>query len=376
MRVAVALSSPPLAEGSAQGRCAVALLRGLASHGVQVDAVAAQRPGASYVGVPDPRLPVTVVPTPETLRKPALYAAKLVHPRGELSRGAFSDAVTSAAGRADLLHLEETDTGWTASHSAQPRLLHVHHLAMLDLPLMGLRGSDPYRRAEEVYAEMRLSRVHPWLLASSPDVAARLQRMSPRSRVSLAPLALDPQDYPCVPLDGPPAAGLIGTADWPPTRSALQRLVESVWPRVVSAVPGARLYIAGRGSERLTNLSRDAGVKVLGPVPSAVSFLRGLSVLVYPVSRGSGMKVKVMEALASGLPVVTTPAGAEGISRNAGMVVEMHDDRLADAVVELLQDPLARAQRGAAARAHFISQMSPHVATEPLVDLYRRMLGG
>jgi glycosyltransferase involved in cell wall biosynthesis len=138
-------------------------------------------------------------------------------------------------------------------------------------------------------------------------------------------------------------------------------------------VPGARLVVAGRGTDRLAIAG--TGIDVLGEVPSAVDVLRTLSVLVYPVGRGSGMKVKVLEALALGVPVVTTTDGAEGIGATDGVVVADGEDDLLRATCAILRDPDERAQRSRAARAHFDAVLSPAPATAPLADLYRRMAG-
>jgi len=85
------------------------------------------------------------------------------------------------------------------------------------------------------------------------------------------------------------------------------------------------------------------------------------------------MKVKVLESLAAGLPVVTTTAGAEGIQAEGGMIVDDEDDRLAAAAAQILVDVRERRERGAAARATFLRRYSPLPATEPLAELYRRM---
>ena len=138
-------------------------------------------------------------------------------------------------------------------------------------------------------------------------------------------------------------------------------------------MPDARVIVAGRGTSSVEGLDTVPGVEVRGEVSSAADFLRELSVLVYPVERGSGMKVKVLEAIASGVPVVTTPVGAEGIEADEGVVVETDDRRLATATIELLRDPVARRERGAAGRAAFHRRYTPKPATEPLVNLYRRM---
>jgi glycosyltransferase involved in cell wall biosynthesis len=112
---------------------------------------------------------------------------------------------------------------------------------------------------------------------------------------------------------------------------------------------------------------------VLGEVPSARAFFQDLSVLVYPVQRGSGMKVKVLEAMASGVPVVTTPAGAEGIAPNPGVIVAGDPIELASAAAGILADVDERKRRGLEARKAFDAHYAPAVATKPLVSLYRQM---
>jgi glycosyltransferase involved in cell wall biosynthesis len=129
-------------------------------------------------------------------------------------------------------------------------------------------------------------------------------------------------------------------------------------------VPGAELVVAGRGTERFGGL---------GEVESAREVFQRFSLLLFPLPRGSGMKVKVLEAIASGVPVVTTPAGAEGIEPSDGVVVETEPRALAAAAAELLSDEQARRERGAAARKTFEERYSPGPATVPLVELYRRL---
>jgi glycosyltransferase involved in cell wall biosynthesis len=140
-------------------------------------------------------------------------------------------------------------------------------------------------------------------------------------------------------------------------------------------LPEARLRIAGRRIDDL-GLESVNGVEVVGQVKSAAAFLSELSVLVFPANGGSGMKVKVLESIASGLPVVTTRFGAEGVDAGDGVVVERDDARLAAATVSILRDEAERCQRGDASRRAFLRRYTPEVATAPLVDLYRRMADG
>jgi hypothetical protein len=355
MRALVVLTQPPLPEGGAPGRTAIGLLRGLMGHGVEVRALAARRVFSVPGDVPAD-LPVEVV----DVEPPGAMRARLqrvTRPLGELA-GAFAERVRASAADADLVHLEETETVWCDEGLDQPSLVHLHYLARLDRGL-GAPWSKRFREVlDATRAERAAVRRHRWVVASSPLVAARLP-----GEVVVAPLSLDPALYRPAPLDGPPTAGLIGTAAWPPTAAALRVLLEDVWPRV--EVPEAELVVAGRGTARFGGI---------GDVDSAGELFQTFSLLLFPLPRGSGMKVKTLEAMASGVPVVTTPAGAEGIEPSDGVIVETEPARLAAAARDLLLDGVARRQRGAAARADFERNYSPGPATAPLVELYERML--
>jgi glycosyltransferase involved in cell wall biosynthesis len=371
MRVLVVLTQPPLAEGGAPGRAAIGLLRGLSAHGVAVHALAARQHFA-LPGEPPADLPVEVIPVaPPPTGLPGKLE-RLRRPRGELARPEFLGRVRELAAGADIVHLEETDTAWCDQDVAKPSLVHVHYLVRRDRTL-----SWPWRKEfrdviEHARGERAAIRRHRYLVASSPLVLEALQAAAPGAEIVRAPLSLDPALYAAAPLDGPPVAGLIGTAIWPPTGASMRRLVESVWPRVRRLLPEATLLVAGRGTQSL-DLPPERGVEVLGDIPCSREFFQRLSLLLYPVERGSGMKLKVLEAIASGVPVVTTHAGAEGIERGDGVVVEDDQERLVEAAAELLRDPEARRQRGAAARATFQRLYAPEPATAPLVDLYGRM---
>jgi glycosyltransferase involved in cell wall biosynthesis len=370
MRVVVVLSQPPLPEGGAPGKTAVGLLRGLIAHGVDVRGVAARQHFALPGAVPDD-LPVEVVP----VDPPPKWQArkdKYRRPRGELARGRFAERVRELAEGADVLHLEETDTAWCDLGVRTPSLVHLHYRVRVDRSY-----GPPWRRQfrdvlEFAAAERAAIRRHRHLVASSPLVAAALRRDAPGSEVVVAPLSLDPACYEAAPLEEP-VAGLIGTAAWPPTAAAMRTLAGEIWPTVRRHAPDARLVVAGRGVDRL-GLDAGPAVEVLGAVPSARAFMDGLSVLLFPLYRGSGVKVKVLEAIAAGVPVVTTPAGAEGIEAPGGVFVHTDPARLAALAGELLRDDGRRRDAGAAARAAFDQRYAPEPATRPLVELYGRIV--
>lgn len=371
MKALIVLASPPLPEGGAPGKCAIGLLRGLASHGVDVTAVAAEQ---YFSGDLPAGLAVEVIPIPPPSRGLGSYPRRLRRPRGDLLRGPFLERVRELAPKVDVVHLEQTETAWCDEDLNTPSVVHVHNRILRDEALGPPWRSNFRRVAEHELAERAALRRHQYVLASSPLVAEYAKARAPHAIVVHAPLSVDPAYYEPSEFAGTPVAGLIGTASWPPTLSAMRRLVTRVWPEVRRKEPGARLVIGGRATDVLVDASGAPNVEIRGSVASAAAFLVELSVLVYPLDRGSGMKVKVLEALASGVPVVTTPAGAEGIEAGDGVIVAEDDAAIADATVAILTDGGERRERGAAARAAFEARYSPGPATAPVAELYEQMI--
>lgn len=371
VRLLVVLHEPPLQEGRGAGRLVLAMARGLASHGVHVELLAARQTFAAS-GDPPEDLSVEVVDVSPEAPGWRSRLKRLRRPVGQVARSSFGDRVRELAHNADVLQLEEVNTAWCSEHIELPSVLRLHYLVRWDRSL-----GPPWRRSfrhvlEFELAERTAIRRHQSFVTASPRVASELRRRRPSAEVEVVPVCLDPRDYPAAPLDGPPVAGLVGMAAWPPTRNAVERLLGQVWPEVRRRLPDARLVIAGRGMDELVQ-DPGEGVEVLGEVPSAVGFLRGLSLLLYPLDRGSGIKVKTLEAIAVGLPVVTTALGAEGIDGGEGIVIAEDTQQLAAAAVAILSDADERRQRGAVARAAFEQRYTPVAATEPLAELYRRL---
>ncbi|MEK7513386.1 MAG: glycosyltransferase family 4 protein [Patescibacteria group bacterium] len=112
-----------------------------------------------------------------------------------------------------------------------------------------------------------------------------------------------------------PEVLFVGNFKWLPNKDAAIFLAESIWPLIIQRLPQAKLLIVGRNpTPRILKLNAIAGVKVLADVTDIRQVLSQASVLLAPIRNGRGTKYKVLEAMASGLPVVTTKLGIEGIN--------------------------------------------------------------
>ncbi|MEZ5311605.1 MAG: glycosyltransferase family 4 protein [Microthrixaceae bacterium] len=110
-----------------------------------------------------------------------------------------------------------------------------------------------------------------------------------------------------------PTMLFIGALDYEPNTEAVEWFVREVFPSVRNAVPAARARIVGRGSELLGWVDSVDGVDMVGSVPAVEPELLRADVSIVPIMVGAGTRLKVVEALANRIPIVTTTVGCEGI---------------------------------------------------------------
>jgi glycosyltransferase involved in cell wall biosynthesis len=132
----------------------------------------------------------------------------------------------------------------------------------------------------------------------------------------------------------------MGSMDYIPTVDSTDYLLKEVLPMITSRINGIKLDIVGRRLGKLRDRVSGEGIELHENVPDIIPFLKKADVLIDPLRIGAGTRLKILEAMAAGTPVVTTSKGCEGINVQNGQHLLIADSpsAFADAVVKLLTD--------------------------------------
>lgn len=205
--------------------------------------------------------------------------------------------------------------------------------------------------------------------ACSDEEREALVALQPEADVVVAGHGIDPTEWPKEALaqQREAVAALFGSWQHGPNREAALWITERVWPTVRARLPHARLILAGPGSPPAACL-RVQGVEYIGRLPDLAAFLGSAQIVVVPILRGIGARVKFGEALASGAAVVATSAGAEGFCAD-GLFERADDERtFAEACARLLVEEDEARALGSAARRFALEHLTWAKTSQPLVD--------
>ncbi|NLF14876.1 MAG: glycosyltransferase [Anaerolineaceae bacterium] len=266
--------------------------------------------------------------------------------------------------RFDLIHADQLSMAWYGQMAARmapsprpPTLLDEHNaiyavtsrLADLERNLarrmVGRREVRAFRRYEAgacrafdaVLTVTEEDREH-LLALFPPDERERLAR-----KFTVVPICIDPQEAPPVEhkKSSAPTVLHLGTMFWPPNVGGVLWFAREVLPLIRRQVPEARFMVVGKNPPpEVQALASDPGVEVTGYVADPTPYLETADAFVVPLHAGGGMRVKIVDAWQWGLPIVSTPLGAEGIQVRDGENILLAGDApdFARATLRLLTD--------------------------------------
>jgi glycosyltransferase involved in cell wall biosynthesis len=303
----------------------------------------------------------------------------LVRPRSEILQDSeFTALLQRELSKGyDVLHLEQMSTGWLGLNVPRA-LLNVHYFDVID---RGYRENMNFAERKALWQAQRATKqlLHGIgnIRLLTPRLKEIAESINPDGHYWVVPLALDTALYDMPPPVEEPTVGLIGSMHWEPSRSAAERLIKHIWPLVKPRIPRAKLYIAGwNAAKYLEKYSSQTDLTLANNLAHPSEFFSKVAVMVYAPSRGSGMKVKVMESMAYGVPVVTTWEGVEGIDYQNGREcwVAETDEELADKVCRLLESSVERQQMRQAARTLIEQQYSPRPVVDKMISVYQQLI--
>ncbi|MBP7274705.1 MAG: glycosyltransferase [Kiritimatiellae bacterium] len=240
----------------------------------------------------------------------------------------------------------------------------------------GLRARIQRDRLRQ--SEFALYREADRILALTPQEQFAMQQQAPDLRTALSPAGVDTRFFgpsPGLPMPG----GLIFTGyfNHEPNRDAVRWFVSRVWPAVRARYPELFFYVVGPNPPPdILNLSwKDPTIVVTGEVEDVRPYLHQASVFICPIRMGSGMRIKILEAMASELPVVSTSLGAEGLPLQQGVngFVADHPRIMAEQIQQLLSDAPLRKSMGNRARTTVRAHYSWDQSVRGLERLFQEL---
>ena len=265
----------------------------------------------------------------------------------------------------DIIHADQLSMAWwgrmaaRAAGTPRPRtLLDEHNAIYLLTRRMAETEPSPLRRmitAREARAfrryEADMCRAFDAVLTVTAEDREHLLALFPpgeRERMGnkfvAVPICVDPEQVqPVAHQDGgAPTILHLGTMFWPPNVHGVLWFAREVLPLVHQQVPEARFVVVGKNPPtEVQALAADPRVQVTGYVKDPAPYLEAADAFVVPLHAGGGMRVKIVDAWLWGLPIVSTPIGAEGIKVLDGENLLLAEDApaFADAPVRLLTNP-------------------------------------
>lgn len=285
----------------------------------------------------------------------------------------------------DLIHADQLNMAQFGLATGLPMVLDEHNAVWTIFQ----RLAQQERGAKRLLLELewrRLKRYEGQVCRSSAAVMvvsaedrAALLAAGAREPMTTIPIAVDIAGIAPVARRAD-AQGMLSMATmyWPPNIDGVLWFAREVLPHIRRMMPGAPFFVVGaRPPADVRALAADSTIEVTGYVDDPTPYLETSALMVVPLRAGGGMRVKILEALARGIPIVSTTIGAEGIDIVPGEHLLIADDpaAFAAAVVRLLQDRALADRLATAGRHHALRRYDWRTVCPAIEHVYSQAIG-
>lgn len=170
----------------------------------------------------------------------------------------------------------------------------------------------------------------------------------------------------------------IGAMDWLPNIEGIEWFLKEIWPAVHLRFPELKFYLAGRKMPDSFRKRTPENVVVLGEIQSAEEFMKSKSIMIVPLLTAGGIRVKIIEAMALGKSVISTPIGAHGIDGHNGKNFFIASDKetFIKHISSLIEDKENHKKMGENARKLVESKYNNKVLSKNLIQFYHQLIEG
>ncbi len=295
-------------------------------------------------------------------------------------------AQAEAAGQPfDLVHADQLNMAMFADRLPLPRLLDQHNAVWTIFKRMAQQESGAARiflerewRLLKRYEGDVCKRFEAVTAVSDEDRKALFEAIGGEREMPVIPIAVDAEAEQPIPRSAG-ANGILSLATmmWPPNVDGVMWFARAIYPLVRQEVPETSFYVVGQRpvAEVRALPESEPSIKVTGYVPDPKPYISDSACLIVPLRSGGGMRVKILEALARGIPIVSTTIGYEGIDLVPGkhLLVADTPSAFAAAVTKLLRDPALGAQLAAAGRERLLECYDWKAVYPAMEAVYERL---
>jgi len=171
--------------------------------------------------------------------------------------------------------------------------------------------------------------------------------------------------------------GFIGSLDWAPNIDGLIWFVDKVWPMVINEMPEAWLHIAGRNANRETQRRLSGkNIEFHGEVDNAITFTRSMTLMIAPLFSGSGMRIKIIESMEAGVPVVASPIAVKGLPMEdrKEIIIASEREEFSRAIIELLKSDTLANKIASNAVNRLKADFDNNSITSSLIGFYKTII--